>query len=266
MKAIRICVAGADGRMGRTVIEEALNWGDIEVVGAVTAPESPNLGRRLRDLSLKPGDVEIVDPSRMEEAVKDADVYVSFTTPKAEVENLPLVARLGKGIVVGTTGLSEDQRRVVTAAVKDKVPAVISPNFSVGVNLLLKILEFSRLFPEDYDFSVLEIHHKGKMDAPSGTAKKIGDLIRDLRGYSKIVYGREGISKRGGDELEVASLRLGGITGIHEVLIAGPYELIRIEHTAFSRRIFAQGALLAVRWVYNQEKPGIYDMMDVLGV
>ncbi|MEM3109298.1 MAG: dihydrodipicolinate reductase C-terminal domain-containing protein, partial [Candidatus Bathyarchaeia archaeon] len=96
--------------------------------------------------------------------------------------------------------------------------------------------------------------------------KKIGDLIRDLRGYSKIVYGREGISKRGGDELEVASLRLGGITGIHEVLIAGPYELIRIEHTAFSRRIFAQGALLAVRWVYNQEKPGIYDMMDVLGV
>ncbi|MGC8961750.1 MAG: 4-hydroxy-tetrahydrodipicolinate reductase, partial [Candidatus Bathyarchaeia archaeon] len=159
MKAIRICVAGADGRMGKTVIEEALNWRDIEVVGAVTAPESPNLGRRLGDLSLKPEDVEIVDPSRIGEAVKDADVYVSFTTPKAEVENLPIVARLGKKIVMGTTGLSEDQLSIVKAAVKDKVPSVISPNFSVGINLLLKILELSRLFPEGYDFSVLEVHH-----------------------------------------------------------------------------------------------------------
>ncbi|MGC8849332.1 MAG: 4-hydroxy-tetrahydrodipicolinate reductase [Candidatus Bathyarchaeia archaeon] len=266
MKAIRICVAGADGRMGKTVIEEALNWRDIEVVGAVTAPESPNLGRRLGDLSLKPEDVEIVDPSRIGEAVKDADVYVSFTTPKAEVENLPIVARLGKKIVMGTTGLSEDQLSIVKAAVKDKVPSVISPNFSVGINLLLKILELSRLFPEGYDFSVLEVHHTGKMDAPSGTANKIGELIRGVRGYSKIVHGREGISRRGRDELEVASLRLGGIPGIHEVLIAGPYELIRIEHTAFSRHLFAQGALLAVRWVYSQGKPGVYDMMDVLKV
>ncbi|MEM2122020.1 MAG: 4-hydroxy-tetrahydrodipicolinate reductase [Candidatus Bathyarchaeia archaeon] len=264
MKAIKICVAGADGRMGKTVIEEALNWSDIEVVGAVTAPDSPNLGRRLGDISLKPEDVEIVDPSRLEEAVENADVYVSFTTPNAEVENLPLIAGLGKKIVVGTTGLSEDQRRFIVAAVKDKVPTVMSPNFSIGVNLLLKILDFSGLFPENYDFSILEIHHAGKMDAPSGTAKKISGLIQDKRGYSRIIHGREGFSKRSRDELEVVSLRLGGVPGIHEVLIAGPYELIRIEHTAFSRHLFAQGALLAVRWVYSQDKPGIYDMLDVL--
>jgi 4-hydroxy-tetrahydrodipicolinate reductase len=264
MNPIRICVAGADGRMGRTVIEEASNWGDIKVVGAITAPDSPNLGRRLGDLSLKPEDVEIVDPSRIGEAVRHADVYVSFTTPNAEVENLPLIARLGKRIVVGTTGFSEDQRRIIVDAIRDKVPAVISPNFSIGVNLLLKILESSRLFPENYDFSILEIHHSGKIDAPSGTAKKIGDLIKDARGYSRIIHGREGFSKRGRDELEMVSLRLGGTPGIHEVLIAGPYELIRIEHTAFSRHLFAQGALLAVKWVYSQEKPGVYDMMDVL--
>lgn len=264
MNPIKICVAGADGRMGSTILGEASEWRDIEVVGAITAPDSPNLGKRLGDLSLGPEDVELVGPSRLDEAVRDADVYVSFTTPKAEVENLPRVADLGKKIVVGTTGLSEEQRKAIVTAIKDKVPAVISPNFAVGVNILFRILELSKLFPEDYDFSVLEVHHTGKADAPSGTAKKLSRLLQDIRGYSKTVYGREGFSKRGKDELEVASLRLGGVPGIHEVLIAGPYELIRIEHTAFSRRLFAQGALLAVRWVHRQGKPGIYDMMDVL--
>lgn len=264
MTPIRICVAGADGRMGRTLLEEAVDWRDIEVVGAITAPNSPNLGKRLGALSLRPENVELVGPSRIDEAVRDADVYVSFTTPKAEVENLPQVAHLGKRIVVGTTGLSEDQRKAIIEAVRDKVPMVISPNFGIGVNILFRILELSRLFPEGYDFSVLEIHHTGKADAPSGTAKKLSSLLQDIRGYSKTVHGREGLSKRSKEELEVASLRLGGVPGIHEVLIAGPYELIRIEHTAFSRRLFAQGALLAVRWIHRQEKPGIYDMRDVL--
>ncbi len=264
MNHIKICVAGADGRMGRIVIEEVENSPDIEIVGAVTAPDSPNLGLRLGDISLKPGNVELMDPSRLEDAMREADIYVSFTTPQAEVDNLPRVAGLSRKIVVGTTGFAEEQRRSIIASVEDKVPVVMSPNFGVGVNILLKLLEVSKMFPVNYDFSVMEVHHTGKMDAPSGTAKKIGDLISRLRGISKTVYGREGISKRVEGELEVASLRLGGVPGIHEVLIAGPYELIRIGHTAFSRRLFAQGALLAVKWINDRESPGIYTMMDVL--
>jgi 4-hydroxy-tetrahydrodipicolinate reductase len=264
MTHIKLCIAGIDGRMGRTILEEVKNRSEFEIVGAITDLNSPNLGKTIRDFSGEPMDVILLGPDNLKEAIKDADVYISFTTPQAEVDNLPKVAALGKKIVVGTTGLSEEQRDNIEGAVKDKVPIVISPNFGIGVNILLKLLESSQIFPEDYDFSVMELHHTGKMDAPSGTAKKLGDLISKIRGYSKVVYGREGISKRSKEELEIASLRLGGIPGIHEITIAGPYELIRIEHVAFSRSLFAQGALLAVRWIQACKKPGIYTMRDIL--
>lgn len=258
-----MCVAGATGRMGSTLIREAVSKG-FKVVGAIAGKESPDIGKTLREAGICDLDIKIVDPSGIPNAVRDADVYVSFTTPEAEVSNLPIVANLGKKIVMGTTGFTEEQMKKIRDAVSNRVPAVFSPNYSIGINMLLRLLRMMKLFPADYDFSILEIHHTGKRDAPSGTAKRMGEIISEARGYTSIVHGREGLSVRKPGELEILSARAGGVPGVHELIIAGPHEMIRIEHTAFSRRVFAQGALYAVEWVYKREKPGIYSMDDVL--
>ncbi len=191
---------------------------------------------------------------------------MTFTAPAAEVLNLPLVASLGKRIVLGTTGFTEEQTRQVRNAVEGKVPAVFSPNYSVGVNILFKLAQALKAFPPEYNFSISEIHHTGKKDAPSGTAKKLGEIIANMRGYSKTVSGREGISPRQPEELEIAALRAGGVPGIHDLIVAGPYEMLRIEHTAFSRSVFAQGAVYAAEWLSNQNQPQIFSMEDVLGL
>jgi len=265
MNNIRLCVAGATGRMGSVLVREAIARG-FKIVGAVAAKTDPNVDKTLRDAGICDLNIKIVDPSRMPEAVKEADVYVTFTTPEAEVSNLPVVAELGKRIVMGTTGFSEEQMRKIREAVSNKVPAVFSPNFAIGVNILFKLLRMTKVFPADYDVSIVEMHHSGKRDAPSGTAKKISEIISETRGYTSISYGREGLNPRKPGEMEILAVRAGGIPGVHEVIIAGPYEMIRIEHTAFSRSVFAQGALYAAEWIYKQDKPGIYNMDDVLGL
>jgi len=260
----KICVAGATGRMGSTLIKEAAARG-FAIVGAVEAKGNPNIGKTLREAGICDSDVKIVDPSNMEKDVKEADVYMSFTTPDAEVANLPVVANLGKRIVMGTTGLTDEQLGKIREVVSRKVPAVISPNYAIGVNVMFNLTKALARLPADYDFSITEVHHTGKKDAPSGTAKKLGTLISEARKYSTTVYGREGINPRKTGELEILSVRAGGVAGIHDLLVAGPYEMIRIEHTAFSRSVFAQGALFAAEWVCKQTKPGIYSMDDVLG-
>jgi 4-hydroxy-tetrahydrodipicolinate reductase len=167
-------------------------------------------------------------------------------------------------VVIGTTGFSENQRARLESLVKP-VPAVISPNFSVGANYLFALArELSRL-PLGYDFSIVESHHSRKVDSPSGTASKLADIVKQQRGYTEIVHGRNGSSPRSASELEVFSLRGGGIPGQHEVLAAGPFETIRLEHTVFSRSAFAAGALLAAGWVIHQ-KPGLFGMEEVLGL
>lgn len=265
MTGIRLCVAGATGRMGSTVIREAITRG-FKITGAIAAKDDPNINKTLREAGICDLNVKIVDPSRIIEAAKEADVYISFTTPEAEVVNIPIVADLGKKIVMGTTGFTEEQMRKIRDAVSNKVPAVFSPNFAIGINILFNLLRMIKMFPAEYDVSIIEMHHSGKKDAPSGTAKKMGEIIAEAKGYTSVTYGREGISVRKPGELEILAVRAGGIPGVHEVIIAGPYEVIRIEHTAFSRSVFAQGALYAAEWVYRQDKPGIYSMNDVLGL
>jgi len=261
---VRLCIAGATGRMGSTLVNEAVERG-FEVVGAVAAAGDPNVGKTLSEAGICNLNIQILPPSRLEEAIRDADVYMTFTTPKAEVENIPRVANAGKRIVMGTTGLTDEQMNILREAVLSKVPAVFSPNYALGVNILFRIIRTLALFPPDYDFSITEIHHTGKKDAPSGTAKRLGDLVSKARGYSKTIYGREGFSPRKPEELEILAVRAGGVPGVHDLIIAGPHEMIRIEHVAFSRRVFAQGALFAAEWIYKQDKPGIYTMDDVLG-
>ena len=260
---VKICVAGATGKMGIAVIKEAISKG-FQVVGAVEAAESSSIGKSLRELGICDSEARVVGPDMIRSATENADVYVTFTVPVAEVSNIPAVAGLGKRIVMGTTGFDDAQALSIRKAVVGKVPAVFSPNFSLGVNVLFKLARLLKVFPADYDVSISEIHHTGKKDAPSGTAKKLGEIISNVRGYSKTVYGREGISPRKPGELEVAALRIGGVPGIHDVIIAGPYEALRIEHTAFSRNVFAQGAVFAADWISRQNELKIFSMEDVL--
>jgi len=261
--ATRLCVVGADGRMGSIIIQQAKSAG-FEVVGAVTAPDSENAGRSLGQIGLLPSNLKILPQQNLEEALKDADIYMSFTTPSAELANLPKSVQMGKKVVMGTTGFSEDEMTTVRGTLEGRVPAVISPNFSIGVNVLFKMIETCRLFPKNYDFSIVEAHHSGKADAPSGTAKKMADTISAMRGYSERIHGREGLSKRSERQMELLSVRAGGIPGIHDLIMAGQHEMIRLEHVAFSRNVFAQGALHAAEWLKRESRPMIFTMEDVL--
>jgi 4-hydroxy-tetrahydrodipicolinate reductase len=262
---LKLCVAGAAGRMGNAVIREAIAKGH-KIVGAVEASSSPAVGKSLKELGICYSLTRIVSPDRLSEATRDADVYVTFTAPAADIVNVPLVASLGKRIILGTTGFTKEQDRQLREAVEGRVPAVFSPNYSVGINILFKLAQALKAFPQEYTFSISEIHHTGKKDAPSGTAMKLGEIIRDVRGYSRTVYGREGISPRQPEELEITALRAGGVPGIHDLIVAGPNEMLRIEHVAFSRNVFAQGAVYAAEWLSRQTQPRIFSMEDVLGL
>ncbi|NIR87963.1 4-hydroxy-tetrahydrodipicolinate reductase, partial [Candidatus Bathyarchaeota archaeon] len=241
---LRLCVAGAAGKMGSTILREAVNKG-FQIVGAVVSPHNVNILKSLREAGICESDVKLMGPSNLKKAIEKADVYISFTTPAAEAHNLPIVADVGKKIVMGTTGFTKEQMRKIQNAVSSKVPAVFSPNFALGVNILFRLTQVCKSFPPEYDFSIMEAHHTGKRDAPSGTAKKLGEIVSSIRDYSKVIHGREGLSPRIPEELEILSVRTGGVIGMHNLIIAGPYEMVRIEHVAFSRSVFAQGALYA---------------------
>ena len=262
---LKLCIAGAAGRMGIAIINEAVGKGH-QIVGAIEAPNTPAIGKSLRELNIANSDTVIFSSDRLSESARNADVYISFTTPAAEANNIPIVANLGKRIILGTTGFNLEQNRQIIAQMSDKVPAVSSPNYSVGVNILFKLTEALKAFPTGYDFSLSEIHHTGKKDAPSGTAKKLEQIVSATRSYTKTVYGREGISTRQPAELESVAIRAGGVPGIHDVIVAGPYEMLRIEHTAFSRNVFAQGAIYAAEWISRQTEPKVFSMAEVLGL
>jgi len=262
---IKLCIAGATGKMGEAIIRKATSKGH-HIVGAIEAPGNPNIGKTLRELGLANSDTKIVASDQLDQACQDADIYISFTLPAAEMENIPAVVKLGKKIVLGTTGFTEEQNRKIRSEIEGKVPAVFSPNFSVGVNILFKIAQVLKAFPEGYHFSISEIHHTAKRDAPSGTALKLGEIIADVRGYTTTVHGREGTSLRKADELEIVAMRAGGVPGIHDLIVAGPHEMLRVEHTAFSREALAQGAVVAAEWLAKLDNPGIYSMATVLGL
>lgn len=260
---IRLCVAGATGRMGSTLMREAAARG-FRVVGAVASHARSGIKENQSDSAIIGPEVKIVDPTHLREAAENADVYVTFTTAAAELANLPVIAEMRKRIVMGTTGFTDRQIATLRETIGSKVSAVFSPNYAPCINVLFRLIKTLATLPSDYDFSVTEAHHIGKRDAPSGTAQKICELISQARDYKTIVHGRQGVSPREPGELEVFSVRAGGIPGTHELVVAGEHEMIRIEHVAFSRSVFAQGALRAAEWIYGQNTPGIYTMDDVL--
>jgi len=262
---INAAVIGACGRMGSLIVENITNSADMQLVAAF---DINNFGRDAGECAHVGNlGIQISDVKDLETVLKKtkADVLIDFTAPVATVINGPAAARCGVNLIIGTTGLNPEQRKVIDEAIQEnQVRAVISPNYSVGVNVFFKILKEAAKYLSDYDIEIIEAHHNQKKDAPSGTALRAADVISEALGGKEYNYGREGIAPRG-QEIGIHAVRAGDITGDHTVLFAGNSERIEIRHMAHSRQIFAKGAVRAAEWVCNQ-KPGIYSMDDVLGL
>lgn len=253
---IKFAVAGALGRMGTLVIQEAAKAGDLQLVAGF---DVAGAGKVL------PGGVLVSDASQLKStlASSKAVVLIDFTVASAAVETVCSAADMGIDLVVGTTGFSPDQLSRMKAAIDGRVSAVITPNFSVGVNLFWRLVAEAATALRDYDIEIIEAHHNQKKDAPSGTALATVEAIKNALGDIEVVHGREGLRQRG-KEIGVHAVRAGDIVGDHTVLFAGAGERLEIKHQAHSRTAFASGAVRAARWVVDKE-PGIYSMADVLG-
>ena len=251
----RIAVTGALGKMGTMVIQEIAKATDMQLVAGfdVVGAGKPLVGSIL-----------VTDAAELESKLAETkpEVLIDFTVATASVENVCTAARLGIDLVVGTTGFSPDQHSRMRSAITGNVAAVITPNFSVGVNLFWKLISEAAKALKDYDIEIIEAHHNQKKDAPSGTALATVDVIRNALGDVNVVHGREGMGLRG-KEIGVHAVRGGDIVGDHTVLFAGSGERLEIKHQAHSRTALASGAVRAARWVVNKE-PGIYSMADVL--
>jgi 4-hydroxy-tetrahydrodipicolinate reductase len=255
----RVAIIGAAGRMGRELCRAALETEGIELAGGTDEPGAPELGADLGELcgAGKIGVVATKDPPDA------AEVLIEFTTPEATIEHLSY----RKPVVIGTTGLSEEQRAKIEEASKD-VPIMLAPNMSVGVNLLREVVWDLSQKLDGYDIEVVETHHRNKKDAPSGTALLLARAAAGGRGQDLdqvAVYGREGVAPRGEGEIGIHALRGGAVVGEHHLIFYSEGEEVEVIHRALSRRTFADGALRAVGFVAAAE-PGLYSMRDVLGV
>ena len=255
----RVAVVGAAGRMGREVVRAALEDVSFELAGGVVEPEAPELGADLGELCGwgKIGVVATDGPP------DDAEALIEFTEPEATVQHLSY----GRPVVIGTTGLSDEQLARVEEAAKS-VPMVLAPNMSVGVNLVREVVrELSEKLGVGYDVEIVEAHHRNKVDAPSGTALLLARAAAEGRGRDLdevAVYGREGRAPREEGEIGIHALRGGAVVGEHRVVFYGLGEEVEVTHRALSRRTFAAGALRAARFVAGA-RPGFYSMRDVLG-
>jgi len=265
--AIPIAVAGASGRMGRMLVEAVLASGDCRLSGALDVPGSPAIGQDAAAFLGKPCGVAVTSDLRL--GLQGAQVLIDFTRPEGTLAHLAACRELGVAAVIGTTGLTPAQKAEV-AAFAARLPIVMAPNMSVGVNVVFKLLDVAaRALNQGYDIEVIEAHHRHKIDAPSGTALRMGEVVaaalgRDLAQCA--VYAREGVTgERDPSTIGFASVRGGDIVGDHTVLFAGTGERIEITHRSASRANYAQGSLRAARFLAGRA-PGLYDMHDVLGL
>ncbi|MDI1472547.1 4-hydroxy-tetrahydrodipicolinate reductase [Thermodesulfovibrio sp. 1176] len=265
---IKVTVCGAAGRMGSRIIALSKDYPEIKLVGAVESKDNSRLGD---DVGVVAGigelGIKIVDD--IEKVIDNTDIAVNFTNPEATIEHLKIVKKHKKSIVIGTTGFDNEQISLVQKASKE-IPIVLSPNMSIGVNLLFKILkDVAKVLGDDYDVEIIEAHHRMKKDAPSGTAIKMAKVIAEAlgRNFDEVaVYARKGIiGERTKKEIGIQTVRAGDIVGEHTVIFGGLGERIEITHKASSRDTFARGALKAVLWLYGKPA-GLYDMGDVLGI
>ena len=264
---MKIAIAGSSGRMGRMLIEAVLATGDLQLHGALDVADSPALGQDAGAFLGRATGVTI--RADLDGALAGADVLIDFTRPEGTLAHLAACARLGVNAVVGTTGFSDAQKAEI-GVIAQSVAIVMAPNMSVGVNVVLRLLDVAaRALSEGYDIEVIEAHHRHKVDAPSGTALKMGEVLaqalgRDLKTCG--VFAREGVTgERDPSTIGFSTIRGGDIVGDHTVLFAGTGERIEISHRSSSRAGYAQGSLRAARFL-APHRTGLFGMNDVLGM
>ena len=263
----RIAVMGAAGRMGKTLIDAVQQRSPVcGLTAAVVRPGSSLVGADAGEL-VSLGRIGVPLSASLEDVADEFDVLIDFTLPEVMLGNLAFCRQAGKAMVIGTTGLNAAQKQLLVDAAKD-IPVVFASYFSVGVNLSFKLLDIAaRVMGDDADIEIIEAHHRHKVDAPSGTAMRMGEVIADALGrdLQKVaVYGREGhTGAREHETIGFATVRGGDVVGDHTVLFAAEGERLEITHKASSRMTFAKGAVRAAQWLDGRE-PGLYDMQDVL--
>jgi len=263
----QVAIAGASGRMGHMLIEAVRASDDCALAGALDIAASPAIGTDACAFLGQSCGVPIT--ADLTAGLQNAGVLIDFTRPEGTLAHLKICRELGVQAVIGTTGFTDAQKAEIVAASKD-IAIVLAPNMSVGVNVTLKLLEMAaKALSTGYDIEIIEAHHRHKVDAPSGTALKMGEVIADALGRDLkdcAVYGREGVTgERDPSTIGFATIRGGDIVGDHTVLFAGTGERIEITHKSSSRATYAQGSLRAVRFLAGQ-KSGLFDMADVLNL
>lgn len=265
---MRVAIIGASGRMGKNLIDAVNQQEGLSVSAAIERPDSSLIGTDAGELA-GVGKLGVTVVGAIEEVVDDFDVLIDFTTPATTVHNLDVCVAHNKKIVIGTTGFDDAGLAAIDAAA-EKIGVIFAANFSVGVNLCLKLLkQAAEVLNEGYDIEVIEGHHRHKVDAPSGTALRMGEVVADTLGRDLkecAVYGREGITgARDPNTIGFATVRAGDIVGDHTVLFATEGERVEITHKASSRMTFAKGAARSCLWVADKDK-GLFDMQDVLNL
>jgi len=267
MTPMKIAVAGASGRMGRMLIEAILKAPDAELAGALDVAAAPGLGTDAAGYLGEESGVLITDS--LDQALSEADFLIDFTRPEGTLKHLEYCAAHGIKVIIGTTGFDDAGKAAIAAAARHTA-VVFAPNMSVGVNVTMKLLEMAaKSFAEGYDIEIIEAHHRHKVDAPSGTALQMGEVVaralgRDLNEVG--VFAREGVTgEREPSSIGFATIRGGDIVGDHTVLFAGIGERIEISHKSSSRVTYANGSLRAARFLAGRDI-GLFDMQDVLGL
>lgn len=266
-QAISIAIAGASGRMGQMLIEAVRAADDCVLSGALDIAASPAIGH---DAGAFAGQTTgVLISADIAQGLNNSRVLIDFTRPEGTMAHLAVCRSLGVAMVIGTTGFTDSQKAEIAEAAKH-IPIMMAPNMSVGVNVTLKLLEMAaKALATGYDIEIIEAHHRHKVDAPSGTALKMGEVIADALGRDLkdcAVYAREGVTgERDPSSIGFATIRGGDIVGDHTVLFAGTGERIEITHKSSSRSTYAQGSLRAARFLAGQ-KTGLFDMFDVLGL
>ena len=265
--AIRVVIAGASRRMGQMLVDAVCADANMTLVGALDHASSPALGQDAGAFAGRTTGVVI--QSDLSTALAGAHVLIDFTRPEGTLAHVQAASAAGVAVVIGTTGFSDEQKAQLQHA-SATTAMVMAPNMSVGVNVTLKLLEMAaKAMPTGYDIEIIEAHHRHKVDAPSGTALKMGEVVahalgRDLKDCA--VYGRDGVTgERDPSTIGFATIRGGDIVGDHTVLFAGTGERIEITHKSSSRATYAQGSLRAARFLADKSS-GMYDMFDVLGL
>ncbi len=265
---VKAIVAGAGGRMGGRIIHMIHQSKGVTLAAAFEHPEHPGVNRDVGQV-VGLGETGIKIARSLEEIMDLGDVIIDFTAPEATLENIRKASPRGVSMVIGTTGITGDNLRELTELAKS-IRCVMAPNMSVGVNVMFRIAaEMAKFLGKDYDMEILEVHHRLKKDAPSGTAMRLAQILADSvdRNLEKVaVYQRKGmIGQRNDEEIGIQTWRAGDITGEHTVMFGGIGERLELTHRAHNRDNFARGAVRAATWVVNQPA-GLYDMQDVLGL